>query len=64
MKNKVRFIILVVFTLLSASNLLHAQGGCTDSPEAPTGILMIVGTVGMFYGSLLMRKVLGRCRGR
>jgi XrtJ-associated TM-motif-TM protein len=26
--------------------LLHAQGACVDSPECPTAILGVVGTVG------------------
>jgi XrtJ-associated TM-motif-TM protein len=26
--------------------LLHAQGGCTDSPECPTAILGVVGAAG------------------
>jgi XrtJ-associated TM-motif-TM protein len=60
MKSNFRFVIFAAFTLLSASSLLYAQGGCTDSPEAPTDILMFVGTVGMFYGSYLLRKVIGR----
>jgi len=27
---------------------LHAQGGCDDSPEAPTAILALVGSAGAF----------------
>jgi XrtJ-associated TM-motif-TM protein len=48
----------VVFLISTAS--LHAQTGCTDSPEAPTALLMLVGSIGMFYGSALLRKLLSR----
>jgi XrtJ-associated TM-motif-TM protein len=64
MKSNIRSAIFAAFMLFSASSLLHAQGGCTDSPEAPTDILMFVGTVGMFYGSYLLRKVLGHSGSR
>jgi len=43
---------------------LHAQGGCEDSPEAPTDILMLIGTAGMFYGSSVVMKLLRRNRNR
>ncbi len=35
---------------------LHAQHGCIHSPEAPTGVLMLVGSAGMIYGSSWLRK--------
>jgi XrtJ-associated TM-motif-TM protein len=44
----------VVFLLVTAS--AHAQGGCADSPEAPTDILLLVGTIGVFQGSRLAQK--------
>ena len=31
-------------------------GGCVDSPEAATNILMAVGAAGLFYGTTLARK--------
>ncbi len=49
---------LFVLTCLCASTSLHAQSGCTDSPEAPTMILLLVGMAGMFYGSSLLMKML------
>jgi XrtJ-associated TM-motif-TM protein len=60
---KFRYAVLSAITLLSAVISVHAQvtlNGCTDSPEAPTALLMFVGTVGMFYGSSVLRKVLRR----
>jgi len=41
---------------------LHAQGGCFDSPEAPTDVLLLVGSAGMFYGSSLLMKALRKAR--
>ena len=32
-------------------------GGCVDSPEASTLILMLVGTIGIYYGSALFLKL-------
>jgi len=57
---KIRFAILSTLAFLACATSLHAQGGCTDSPEAPTALLMFVGSAGMFYGSFALRKVLGR----
>ena len=57
---KARYIVLTALTLLFASASLHAQGGCLDSPEAPTDVLMLVGSAGMFYGSSMVMKVLRR----
>ena len=34
--------------LLVAALPLHAQYGCTDSPENPTAILALVGSAGAF----------------
>jgi XrtJ-associated TM-motif-TM protein len=45
----------MAFILVTAS--LHAQGGCTDSPEAPTLVLMVVGAVGLSAGCLAPRKI-------
>ena len=33
-------------TVFLVPALLHAQGSCVDSPECPTAILGVVGTVG------------------
>ena len=59
-----RNIAFCILAVLSSSALLHAQGGCEDSPEAPTDILMLVGVVGMFYGSALVLKLIRRNRTR
>jgi XrtJ-associated TM-motif-TM protein len=45
-------IAVVMFAMVLSA---HAQGGCTDSPEAPTDILLIVGAVGVFQGSRLVQ---------
>lgn len=42
-----------VFFALALS--AHAQSGCTDSPEAPTDVLLVVGAVGVFQGSRLLQ---------
>lgn len=34
---------------------LHAQGGCTDSPENPTAILAVVGSAGALFASVRTR---------
>lgn len=57
---KTRDIILSVLTLLIFATSLYAQSGCEDSPEAPTVVLMLVGSVGIFYGSSVLRKMLRR----
>jgi XrtJ-associated TM-motif-TM protein len=60
---KIRYVVFSALALLSAAISVHAQGtinGCTDSPEAPTALLMLVGSVGMFYGSSVLRRVLCR----
>ncbi len=59
---KFRYAVLSAIALLFAAISLHAQtgGGCVDSPEAPTALLLIVGSAGMFYGPYLLRKVLRR----
>jgi XrtJ-associated TM-motif-TM protein len=55
---KTRYVILSALALLAFATSLRAQDGCTDSPEAPTALLMLVGSAGMFYGSSVLRKVL------
>jgi XrtJ-associated TM-motif-TM protein len=46
----------VIATVLFAFALsAHAQGGCLDSPEAPTDVLLVVGAVGVFQGSRLLQ---------
>jgi XrtJ-associated TM-motif-TM protein len=48
--------------LACGSASLLAQGGCFDSPEAPTDVLLLVGSAGMFYGSSFVMKVLRKRR--
>lgn len=57
---KTRYAVLSVISFLAFAASLHAQSGCTDSPEAPTVLLVLVGSLGMFYGSSMLRKVLRR----
>jgi XrtJ-associated TM-motif-TM protein len=53
---KARYIILSALAFFIASSTsLHAQGGCSDSPEAPTVVLMFIGAAGMFCGSSALR---------
>jgi XrtJ-associated TM-motif-TM protein len=60
----IRYIVLAAVVCSIAFKPLYAQGGCLDSPEAPTDILMGVGVAGMFYGSSIVMKVLRRIRAR
>ena len=46
-----RFTLLAATMFLALPVVMHAQGGCVDSPEAPTDVLMLVGSIGMVYGS-------------
>jgi XrtJ-associated TM-motif-TM protein len=61
---RIRYAVLSVIVLLFTAISLHAKtgtgSGYVDSPEAPTALLMFVGTVGMFYGLSVLRKVLCR----
>jgi XrtJ-associated TM-motif-TM protein len=47
-----------LFLLLIAAVALplHAQTGCTDSPEAPTVALALVGGIGALVTRLTMRR--------
>ena len=57
---KTRYLNPIASVLLLSAASLHAQGGCTDSPEAPTALLMLIGMAGMVYGSSVLRKMLSR----
>jgi XrtJ-associated TM-motif-TM protein len=59
-----RYVVLAAVACLIACKPLYAQGGCTDSPEAPTDVLMGIGVAGMFYGSSIAMQVLRRIQGR
>ncbi len=45
-----------VLALFSVPIALYGQGGCTDSPEAPTVVLLLVGMAGVFGPSLLRKR--------
>jgi len=53
-----RIVLSTLLVLLAIPTVMHAQGGCVDSPEAPTDVLMLIGSVGMMYGSSVVMKVL------
>jgi XrtJ-associated TM-motif-TM protein len=57
-----RFVSSAILLFLAAPLIMHAQGGCVDSPEAPTDVLMLVGSIGMIYGSSAVIKVLRKGR--
>jgi len=57
-----RFVLGAILLVLAVPVVMHAQGGCVDSPEAPTDVLMLVGSVGMVYGSSVAMKILRRSR--
>jgi XrtJ-associated TM-motif-TM protein len=42
--------------LLLVAAPLHAQTGCTDSPENPTAILALVGSAGALFSTLRARS--------
>lgn len=49
-------LLLLGFALLFAITLpLHAQTGCTDSPENPTAVLALVGSAGALFTSVRRR---------
>lgn len=49
-------LVLLGFALLLFVALpLHAQNGCTDSPENPTAILALVGSAGAFCAAIHAR---------
>jgi len=56
------FVLSVVLMVFALPVLMYAQSGCQDSPEAPTDVLMLVGSVGMMYGSSLAMKLLRKSR--
>jgi XrtJ-associated TM-motif-TM protein len=53
---KIKFCAFAALMLVLGSASLYAQSGCFDSPEAPTDVLLLVGSAGMFYGSSLVMK--------
>jgi XrtJ-associated TM-motif-TM protein len=63
-KRSIRSVLFVALACAFACKTMYGQGGCLDSPEAPTDVLMGVGVAGMFYGSSIAMKALRRIRGR
>ena len=57
-----RFPLLAVLMLLVLPAVMHAQSGCSDSPEAPTDVLMLVGAAGMIFGSSAAMKLVRKIR--
>ena len=53
-----RISLFALLMFLAIPVLMYAQSGCSDSPEAPTDVLMLVGSIGMIYGSSVMTKLL------
>jgi len=54
--------LLIILMFLAVPVVMHAQSGCSDSPEAPTDVLMLVGSIGMIYGSSVVAKLLRKSR--
>jgi XrtJ-associated TM-motif-TM protein len=44
----------ILFALFFGAALmhLHAQSGCVDSPESPTLVLALIGSIGLVAGTL------------
>jgi XrtJ-associated TM-motif-TM protein len=53
--NKIWLYLLCSTGLLLIAAPMHAQGGCTDSPENPTVVLALVGGVGALFSTLRTR---------
>jgi len=63
--NKTLQIILWSAAVLLVAVPLHAQTGCTDSPENPTVVLALVGSAGALFSTFrsrlkARRKISGR----
>jgi XrtJ-associated TM-motif-TM protein len=59
---KFRINLLAILMFLAVPIVMHAQSGCSDSPEAPTDVLMLVGSIGMIYGSSVVAKLMCKSR--
>ena len=51
-----RYSLLFLFLVTAVALPLHAQSGCTDSPENPTVVLALVGGAGALLTRLRMRR--------
>jgi XrtJ-associated TM-motif-TM protein len=54
MNKSVQFLLWSALFLLVAAPL-HAQTGCTDSPENPTAVLALVGSAGALFSTVRAR---------
>ena len=54
MKN-LRFVLAALVLLVAAP--IRAQRGCFHSPEAPTDVLLLVGSLGLFAGSSIVARL-------
>jgi XrtJ-associated TM-motif-TM protein len=54
MNKKLKVLLWSVAVLLIAVPL-HAQSGCTDSPENPTAVLAVVGSAGALFSTIRAR---------
>jgi XrtJ-associated TM-motif-TM protein len=54
--------LLVALVFFALPVVMHAQSGCSDSPEAPTDVLMLVGSIGMIYGSSMVARLLRKSK--
>jgi XrtJ-associated TM-motif-TM protein len=54
MNKSLLYVLCSVFLLLVAAPL-HAQTGCTDSPENPTVVLALVGSAGAAFSMIRTR---------
>jgi XrtJ-associated TM-motif-TM protein len=55
---RLRSVLFVTLIFLAIPIVVSAQGGCVDSPEAPTDVLLLVGSIGMIFGSSVVIKAL------
>jgi XrtJ-associated TM-motif-TM protein len=62
--NKSLLYLLCASCLLLAAAPLHAQSGCTDSPENPTIVLALVGSAGGLFTTVRARIRARRERSR
>jgi XrtJ-associated TM-motif-TM protein len=47
--------VIAVFATFFCVTALHAQSGCTDSPENPTAVLAVVGGAGALFSTVRAR---------
>ncbi len=53
--NKILMVFLWSAAFLCVALPLHAQTGCTDSPENPTVVLALVGSAGALFSTVRAR---------